>query len=54
MWCPFGPPGEPIGPLCRGLFGKIALWGEAAGCTGKIAYRPLVRKVGPERPPTAR
>ena len=54
MWCPFGPPSEAIGSLCRGLFGKIALWGAAAGCTGKIAYRPLVRKVGPGRPPTAR
>ena len=54
MWCPCGPPGEAIGSLCRSLFGKIALWGAAAGCTGKIAYRPMVREFGPERPPTAR
>ena len=54
MWCPSLRSGSPGGSLCRDLFGKIALWGAVAGCTGKIAYRPLVRKVGPGRPPTAR
>lgn len=54
MWCPSLRLGEAMESLCLGLFGKIALWGTAAGCTGKIAYRPLVREFGPERPPTAR
>ena len=54
MWCPSLRSGSPGGSLCRGLFGKIALWGAVAGCTGKIAYSLRVREFGPGRPPTAR
>ena len=54
MWRSSFQSDTPSGSLCRGLFGKIALWGAVAGCTGKIAYSLKVREFGPGRPPTAR
>ena len=54
MWCPSLRSARLWGSLCRDLFGKIALWGAAAGCTGKIAYSLRVREFGPGHPPTAR